>query len=680
MRIPNGEAFASASTTWVRYERKVLAQGESVVIDAPFSVVTSETGAVSVDVMAGTYVVAAKLPAGGTSKFTVTVPDEEGPFNIADLIGVAPVTNDLLEQVSSLVAEVRVAIDGFGSVDAAITGAETARDLAHDWAIKSAEHEQAAEEARDAAELAAGVASRATSVAGLTDPATLADGAGGLVSGSGSSATDGLYEVQSSAWVRIMALDYASADQGKIAEAAAPGSVIQRTGTGQWIGFPDAAGFSSVLLGAGGAYGGALVPTGYSWGIFPDQVQMNGLAIRKGEDAVTRLALVDPAGFAKEFVSLDEIEALLAEMQAQIDALDGAEPAVVRGLDTGPTGLHLIREHMAVYRYSSTGIPKLALLGDSWFERNHIPDRLLYDIMQSRFGKGGSGFLSAAQTSYVLGGAALVLSGFTVHDISSERAAPSGPYGLSGDWIGTGGTAATATLTFWGSSLNIYYQDDDGTFRYSTDGGSTWTEVAGGGTGAAAKVTISGLGTAATNSIQIDTTTNAGTVRISGFYATGKAGLEISKCGNSDSRATDWSLFVGNDMCALILDDIQPHAGIVLLGTNDVLANVTPAQFQTGLEDIITACQTARAACGIALASSPRSEASGTYSMTDYRDVTFDLAEASAYVEAIDMVSHFGPYATSATVTGFWQDTRHLSHGGGRFWSELIYEAFFNLF
>ncbi|WP_339764966.1 SGNH/GDSL hydrolase family protein [uncultured Sulfitobacter sp.] len=60
-----------------------------------------------------------------------------------------------------------------------------------------------AEDARDIAEAAAGVVSRATSVAGLTAPATLTEGDGGYVSGSGDDAVDGFYQVQSSAWVRV---------------------------------------------------------------------------------------------------------------------------------------------------------------------------------------------------------------------------------------------------------------------------------------------------------------------------------------------------------------------------------------------------------------------------------------------------------------------------------------------
>ena len=63
-----------------------------------------------------------------------------------------------------------------------------------------------AQDARDLAETYAGVVSRATSVAGLTDPTTLVIGDTGYVNGSGDPAVDGVYEVQDdtgNVWVRV---------------------------------------------------------------------------------------------------------------------------------------------------------------------------------------------------------------------------------------------------------------------------------------------------------------------------------------------------------------------------------------------------------------------------------------------------------------------------------------------
>lgn len=77
------------------------------------------------------------------------------------------------------------------------------KDIAAAHATTANESMALAEAAAAMAETYAGVVDRATSVAGLEDPATLADGDQAIVSGSGDIAVDGLYEVQTGAWVRI---------------------------------------------------------------------------------------------------------------------------------------------------------------------------------------------------------------------------------------------------------------------------------------------------------------------------------------------------------------------------------------------------------------------------------------------------------------------------------------------
>ncbi|QQA43961.1 hypothetical protein [Pelagovum pacificum] len=86
--------------------------------------------------------------------------------------------------------------------------------LATQSAVETAQ--VAAETARDLAETYAGAVDRATSVAGLVDPSTVANGAHAIVSGSGDPDIDGLYEEQSDTWVRIGDTGLAS----KLAQAA----------------------------------------------------------------------------------------------------------------------------------------------------------------------------------------------------------------------------------------------------------------------------------------------------------------------------------------------------------------------------------------------------------------------------------------------------------------------------
>jgi hypothetical protein len=86
-------------------------------------------------------------------------------------------------------------------LDVVATGADRVQTALNSSAAQA--DRTGAELARDIAEDFAGLASRATSVAGLVDPTTLVDGDLGIVTGSGDDAVDGVYEVQSGAWVRV---------------------------------------------------------------------------------------------------------------------------------------------------------------------------------------------------------------------------------------------------------------------------------------------------------------------------------------------------------------------------------------------------------------------------------------------------------------------------------------------
>lgn len=106
LRTPKGSAFPNKTLTWFRERRVVQAQGSSVVLDEPFYVVTDGAGAIDHDVMAGNYLVLVRLK--DTDRyFRVSVPDQAGPFNIADLVDAPPVTPEIITQVQALMIEAR---------------------------------------------------------------------------------------------------------------------------------------------------------------------------------------------------------------------------------------------------------------------------------------------------------------------------------------------------------------------------------------------------------------------------------------------------------------------------------------------------------------------------------------------------------------------------------------------
>lgn len=106
LRTPEGSAFPNKTLTWFRERRVVQAQGSSVVLDEPFYVVTDAAGAIDHDVMAGNYLLLVRLK--DTDRyFRVSVPDQAGPFNIADLVDAPPVTPEIISQVQALVIKAR---------------------------------------------------------------------------------------------------------------------------------------------------------------------------------------------------------------------------------------------------------------------------------------------------------------------------------------------------------------------------------------------------------------------------------------------------------------------------------------------------------------------------------------------------------------------------------------------
>ncbi len=346
-------------------------------------------------------------------------------------------------------------------------------------------------------------------------------------------------------------------------------------------------------------------------------------------------------------------------------------------LASSGAGMFAARAKLAALAQGASGVTsRIVLTGDSWIERDTIADPFSA-VLHDKYGRGADGFISLSQTIGEPGSVGLALSGFTVNDVTAQRGAPKAYYGPSGDYIEATGTAATARISgLKCETLNIYYWDGDGTFRYRIDGGA-WSDVVGGNTGAPAKVSVSGLD-GANHLLEIDLASNTGTVRLTNLYATGMDGVEVSKIGNAEARATDFALFIDNAMSAFVLADIAPQAVCICLGTNDVSANVGLTAFRNGLAGIAAAYRAAYANCGAVLAVAPQSSRTGAQTNAGYHATSVETASATDLVEYIDLVSLFGPYA-ARTTPGVWQDDSHLNTSGGRLWASHIINTFFNI-
>lgn len=67
----------------------------------------------------------------------------------------------------------------------------------------------------------------------------------------------------------------------------------------------------------------------------------------------------------------------------------------------------------------------------------------------------------------------IIRTGFTLHDMTTQRGSLADPYGISGAWIGTSGTAGGLNLAnILGTDLHVFCRDLVGSFRYRVDGGA----------------------------------------------------------------------------------------------------------------------------------------------------------------------------------------------------------------
>lgn len=340
----------------------------------------------------------------------------------------------------------------------------------------------------------------------------------------------------------------------------------------------------------------------------------------------------------------------------------------------------------SLFRYKSklgklingtSAIAKVALTGDSWRERNIIPQAIA-DRLYAAYGQGADGWIGLNTTSAIgpLNGGSLSKTGWTLSDISSSI---SGLYAPDGHRLDCSDDTGTLTCTgINAETIKIYYLDTDGAFRYQVDGGGFVT-VTGTNTGDAAHVEISGLSTSGTHTINIDTTVNAGTVSLFGIYATGIDGVEVSKIANGGSRAVSYDAIYAQESVAYILDDIEYDAVEICLGSNDYRLGDSPEGYHDGLANLASAYRDAVSDCGVIItspAANGRPEAG--YPMQDYRDQAVLAASQNGY-EHFDQFSLFGTYV-EMNALGAWADDLHLNALGATLTAEEINRIFLQPF
>lgn len=323
------------------------------------------------------------------------------------------------------------------------------------------------------------------------------------------------------------------------------------------------------------------------------------------------------------------------------------------------------RRKAAQVRAGASETLRVAMIGDSWTQGVAIPNAM-HALLAGIMGDCGKSWVHAATSGHWSGVTVTASGGWTWLDANETTGWPYGaaPDGQMG-WTST----ATDTLTIVTPSCTearIYTRRHGGTWRWRLDGGS-WTTVTEATGGALTITTIGGL-SAASHTIEIDTTGNAGVVAWCGMDTrTAGAKAEVVKIGNGGLRGIDMQTYIAGAQD--ILADLAPDVVICILGTNDyIYVDSTVPSFGTALATLTTTARAAAPGVGLVFVAPALSPTTPVTPLIEYRDEAYAraLALGAEYLGAYDLIA---PYASDAAL---WNDSRHLNQTGGDVLSRLI--------
>ena len=307
---------------------------------------------------------------------------------------------------------------------------------------------------------------------------------------------------------------------------------------------------------------------------------------------------------------------------------------------------------------------KIGFTGDSWTEHSTIP-QVFADYFYAKYGKSGDGWIQLnIDNPNQLNGIVLARDGWSVYDASATSLNPTFPTAMDGQYIYATGTAATLSISnLFDTSVQIFYYDGTGTFRYSVNG-AVPVVVTGAGTNKIVSVTVSGLNISAATTLSLDLTGNTGTVVIYGFYANGTGnGVEINKMGNGGITAPQYikTLSYLSQTGTVVAPDVL----IMIIGTNDFRTSVTLQAFRDGLTWWLNAWKAIVPDSAIILVAPAQCNASGANPLTSFRDIMRDVA-ITAGVEFYSLYDFMNTTYAKSNTEGLWVDNLHLSNAGGR--------------
>jgi len=350
------------------------------------------------------------------------------------------------------------------------------------------------------------------------------------------------------------------------------------------------------------------------------------------------------------------VEASIANLPVDLNQL----------LTTTGKSLWLYKAKCALLKNGASAKLKVMFAGDSWSDLDTIPNKM-GDLLALDYGRAGYGWISAL-LNRMTNGVTASRTGWTLYDASATPLPPEYGCAFDGGSITTNLSNATVKISnLTATKIVIYYRGGPGIFRYRVDGGD-WATAPSGVLGAREKIVVEGLPDAA-HELQIDTTGNASTVTLYGFYATRDvSGFEVLKCGRGGLRGG-----YAVKMLPYIADyasDLEADLLIISLGTNDYRAGDVQGYID-GLTGMIAKHREGRPDVGIIIIAPPDSNGVAAEPLTTFRDLGQQIARATG-CEFADIHSIFPLFAKSNGL-GLWMDDLHLNVYGAEILCRHIY-------
>ncbi len=316
---------------------------------------------------------------------------------------------------------------------------------------------------------------------------------------------------------------------------------------------------------------------------------------------------------------------------------------------------------------------KVAFTGDSWTEKNTIPQSLI-NVLGGTYKD--AGWISCSnRTDGVMSGISPVQAiNFTKYDGGSNNTNPA-PYGSGPDGNAYYNNNLVGSLVWTGvtvTNLSVFYYDGTGSFTVTIDSQSPIT-ITGGNTGESKRYDLSGL-TATAHTVTIQSVGN-GIVSIFGMYGrnnTISSGITVSRMGNGGAIASDYLNF--SSWIKPVVQYLDLDMLFIILGTNDFRLSQGVSQYKSGITEIINKYKEASPDICICLISPGQCSATGTPLLDEYDSVMRELAVAYN----INFISGYQLFPKTYDNTGgAWQDTLHLSSNGAYVLTRTIKDKFF---